>query len=110
MRYVKTNQCRLSYRLTACEYLVDSIAQHRGIGCQVRAYSDSPDGYLVPRKQVAGEAQEQRDKEQSNTNHRVKLSWWLVCAMIEDTDHVQCNCNDLQVRRPAVHVTHQVTK
>src|SRR6266566_4726529 len=110
MRYVKTNQCRLSYRLAACEYLVDSIAQHRGIGCQVRAYRDSPDGYLVPWKQVAGEAQKQRDKEQPNTNHPVKFSWWLLSAMIEDTDHMQRDCHNHQVGGPAVHVTYQVTK
>ena len=32
---------------------------------------------------------EQRHEEQAHTNDPVKLSRWLVCAMIEDSNHMQ---------------------
>src|SRR5579883_2943104 len=80
--YVESYQCGLAYSGATDQNLIDGVAQNGGVGCQVGTYRDSPDSYLVPGQQVAGETQEKRAEEQPDADHPVKLSRWLIRAMI----------------------------
>src|SRR5579885_1430674 len=88
MSYIEPDQRGLAYCCATNKHAVHRVAQDRRIWRQVGAYSNSPDSDLVPRQEIAGEAQEQGYKEKSNAYDPVKLSGRLVRAMIKDANHV----------------------
>src|SRR5712691_4637209 len=110
MSHIEADQGWLAHCRTTNHDLIHRVAQDGSIGCQVRTYRDSPYRDLIPGKQIAGETQKERDKEEPNTNYPVKFSRRLVRPMIKDADHMQCDRNDHQVGRPAVHITHQMAE
>src|SRR5713101_8699332 len=72
----------------------------------VGADGHRPDGELVPGQQVAGEGEQERQREEVDADHPVELARRLVAAGHEDPEHVQPDEDDHAVRRPAVHVAH----
>src|SRR4051812_46769911 len=92
---------------TAEEHEADLTAEHRGVPHHVRAHGDGPQGQLVPRQQVAGEAEQQRERQQDDADDPVELSGRLVGPVVEDAGHVQEHAEDHEVGRPAVHVPYQ---
>ena len=83
------------------------LAEHRRVAHHVRAHGDGPQGELVPRQQVAGERQQQRERQQDDADHPVELPRRLVGAVVEDARHVQEHRQHHQVGAPSVHVPHQ---
>jgi len=73
----------------------------------VRTDGDRPEGQLIPWQQVAGEAEQQRQHEQNDTNDPVELARGLIRARVEHTHHVHEGQHDHAVRHPAMHVAHQ---
>ena len=73
----------------------------------VRADRYRPDGQLIPREQIAGEGQQQREDQQCHPNHPVKLTGGLIRPGHEDAEHVQPDRDHHPMRRPAMHVAHQ---
>ena len=81
--------------------------EERRVAGHVGADRDGPVGDLVPRQQVAREAQEERQEEQHHAHHPVELAGRLVGAVVEDPHHVQEDEEHHQVGRPAVDVAGQ---
>ena len=65
------------------------VAEHRRVAHHVGAHRDRPQRQLVPRQQVAGERQQQREREQDDPDHPVELPGRLVGPVVEDPRHVQ---------------------
>ena len=65
---------------------------------------NGPIGKLVPRQQVTGEGQRQRQQKQHHAQHPVELARRFVGAGVEDAAHVQHHKQHHQVGRPAVQV------
>ena len=76
----------------------------RRVGRHLAAHRDGPEGDLVPRQQVAGEAQQQGHEQQDHADHPVELARRLVGPVVEDPNHVQEDRQHHQVRGPSVHV------
>ena len=69
-----------------------------------------PERELVPRKEVAGVRQQDREREEERANDPVELARRLVRAGVEDADHVQEHGDHHAVRRPAMHVAQQLAE
>src|SRR2546429_3032055 len=65
------------------------VAEDRRRAAHVGADGHRPDGQLVPRQQVAGEREQQRQHEQDHADHPVELARRLVRAGQEHAEHVQ---------------------
>src|SRR5437879_4825386 len=85
----------------------DLLAEHRGVAHHVRPHRHRPQGQLVPRQQVAGEREQQGERQQDDADDPVELPWRFVGAVVEDPGHVQEHRQHHQVGGPAVHVPHQ---
>src|SRR5947209_20527256 len=84
-----------------------ALISRAGCGARhVRADRDRPDRELIPRQQISGERQEQRQDEEDDADVPVELAWRLVRAGHEDAEHVQPDGDDHRVRTPAMHLTH----
>ena len=77
--------------------------QRRRLG-HVAADGDGPDRQLIPRQQVAGEAQQHRQHQQDDADDPVELARRLVGAGQEDAHHVQPDRDDHRVGAPAVNL------
>src|SRR5579872_5879007 len=95
---------------TAGEDGVRLGAEQRRVAGHIGADGDGPVADLVPRQEVAGEAQQEGGEKEDHANHPVELTRRLIGAMVEDADHVQRDGDDHQVRGPAVHVAHQLAE
>src|SRR5438270_3587117 len=85
-----------------CE--ADLLTEHGGVAHHVRPHRHGPQGQLVPRQQVAGEGEQQRQREQDDADDQVELPWGLVGDVVEDQGIVQEHRQHHQVGGPAVHV------
>ena len=72
----------------------------------VATHGDSPDGELIPRQQVPGKTQQQREHEKNHADVPVELAWRLVRTRHENAIHVEPDSNDHGVRAPAMDFTH----
>src|SRR3990172_1446174 len=75
-----------------------------GVARHVRADRDRPVGDLVPRQQVAGERQHDREEQQDDADDPVELARRLVGAVVEDPHHVQEDEEHHEVGAPAMDV------
>ena len=95
----------------------ESAQQHKahlrtdkgGIASDVRTHRDSPERKLIPGKQIAGEAGPQSHQQEKNAHHPVELAGWLVGAGVEDAQHMQDGHQHHRVRRPTMHIAHQLS-
>ena len=84
--------------------------EHRRVAHHVRADGDRPERELVPGQQVAGEREQQRERQQDDADHPVELTRRLVGAVVEDARHVQEDRQHHEVRGPSMHVSHKRTE
>ena len=89
------------------QHVVDRVPEHRRVTHHVRADGDRPERQLVPRQQVAGEREQQGERQQDDADHPVELARRLVGAVVEDARHVQEDREHHEVRGPSVHISHE---
>src|SRR5579862_766311 len=65
------------------------VSQQRGGTTHVRAHGHCPDRQLIPRQQVPGETEEQREDQQDDTDDPVEFAGRLVGTGQEYAEHVQ---------------------
>ena len=85
----------------------DRGVEQRRVAAHVRADRDGPIGDLVPRQQVAREAQHDGQEQEHHADHPVELARWLVGPVVEDPHHVQEHEEHHQVGAPPVDVAGQ---
>ncbi len=87
---------------------VGLLGDERRVPGERGPHRDRPDRQLVPREQVAGERQAERQEQQDDPDHPVELARRLVGARVEDTSHVQRDRQHHEVGSPPVEVPHQI--
>ncbi len=88
----------------SCELAADE----RHVVHEVGADGHGPVRELVPRQQVPGEREREREQQQHHADHPVELARLLVRAGVEHAHEVQRDDEHHEVRRPAVHVADQL--
>ena len=63
---------------------------------------DRPDGQLIPRQQVPGKGEQERQEQQNDTDNPIEFSWRFVTARQEHSIHVQPDGNHHGVCPPAM--------
>src|SRR5258708_780733 len=92
-------RCWAASRAPADEQEAHLLAdERRGTG-HIRADGHGPDAQLIPRQQVAGEAQEEGAEQQNRADGPVELTRRAVRARIEHAQHVQKHHDDHAVGR-----------
>src|SRR6478736_4021698 len=86
---------------------VERRVDQRRVSAHVRADRDRPERDLVPRQQVAAEAEHDRQEQQDHPDDPVELARWLVGSVVEDPRHVEEDEEHHQVGGPPVDVTGQ---
>ena len=79
--------------------------KRRGAG-HVGTDRDGPDGQLIPRQQVAGERQQEREQQQDDADHPVELARRFVTAGEKHAIHVEPGRDDHGVGAPAMQLAH----
>ena len=85
-------------------------ADDRPRGVDVHGHHGGPEGALVERQQVAGQAHHQREHQQHHADHPVQLARVLVRAEEEGPAHVQEDQDDHHRRAPLVHAAHELAE
>ena len=80
------------------------VSSERRRASHIAAHSDRPDGELVPRQQIAGKAQQQRQNQQDDADSPVEFSRRLVTPRQENAVHVQPDRDNHGMGAPAMHL------
>ena len=107
MDHVEPQERVLADLEAAQQQAVDRRVEQRRVAAHVRADRDRPERDLVPRQQVAGEAEHDRAEEQDHADDPVELTRRLVGPVVEDPHHVQEDEEHHQVGGPPVDVPGQ---
>src|SRR6185437_2201489 len=78
------------------------MPEERRSAGHITADRDGPDSQLIPRQQIAGETQQQRQNKQDDADPPIEFSGWLVTAGEEDAIHVQPDRDDHSMRAPTM--------
>ena len=77
---------------------------------EVGADGDRPVAQLVPRQEVAGEGQAEREHQQDDADDPVELARLLVGTRVERPHQVEDDGEHHEVGRPPVHVADQLAE
>ena len=86
------------------------VTEERRRARHARTDGDRPDRELIPREEIAGERQQQRQHEHDDADRPVELARRLVRPGHEDAEHVQPHGDDHRVRAPPVHLAHDAER
>ena len=107
---VEPQQRRLPDLLPADEEVLQRPAEPGDVVDEIGPDGDRPVAQLVPREQVAGEGQAEREHQQHHTDDPVELPRLLVRAGEERPHQMEDHDEHHQVGRPPVHVADELTE
>ena len=89
VQHVPAEQGVVADLLRPEQHVLHAVPEHGCVPHHVGTDGHGPERQLVPRQQVAGEREQQREREQDHADDPVELAWSLVRAVVEDAAHVQ---------------------
>src|SRR5438105_2090471 len=102
VQHIETQKCVRSELESAKHHEAELVADERRRAGDLVADGHRPERELVPRKQVSGVRDQDREEEEERADDPVELSRRLVRPGVEDADHVQEDRDDHAVRGLAV--------
>jgi hypothetical protein len=110
VQHVEADDGRLADHVAAAQRVEHLVAEVRDVGGDGGADRDRPERELVPRQEVAGEGEAERQEQQDDADAPVELARPLVRAGVEDPAHVEEDDQHHRVGRPAVQIAQEAAE